>query len=234
MRHDDDPSPSPEPLYPEEAPRGFADIDGGYPVETHLEDIPTADPADATPPPASPVSGRQLHNPLPAPSPAAEEVEDWYGPEPARANWRALIPIAVLISATGLGIWLAIPSSDPTAAPVPSTSAEPQTPQQHDISEPPAVWHVPSRHATPARSQTASPRPATSRTNSPRPTSSTPRPTVRPSSLATVTITTRVTVTPRPSRAPAEHGPEEPPRGASPTPPACLTWSDCHDGPPNG
>lgn len=223
MRHDDDRPPPPEPLDQEEGPRGFADIDGGYPVETDLDE---PHPADSTPPPASPVSGRRLHNPLPTPPPPPEEDEDWYGPEPARANWRVIVPIAVLIISCGVGVWLAIPASDPAAAPAPNTLTTPRALPHQDATDRVTPRRTPFRRPTSTASRTTpSPPPV-----SPSRTSSTPRPT-RP---ATVTITTKVTITSKASHPPSDHGPEEPPSNLPRTVPTCLTWSDCHDGPPKG
>ncbi|MEV0315545.1 hypothetical protein [Nonomuraea fuscirosea] len=218
MRHDDD-----RPFEQEEGPRGFADIDGGYPVETDLDE---PHPADSTPPPASPLSGRRLHNPLPTPSPAPEEDEDWYGPEPARASWRVIVPIAVLIISCGVGVWLAIPSSNPTAAPPPSTSTTPQALPQQDA----------THRATPRRTPFRRPTPTPSRTTPSHPTTSPSRTSsmLRPTRHATVTITTKVTVTSKAPHPLSHHGPEEPPSNGPHTLTTCLTWSDCHDGPPKG
>ncbi|MGR6924536.1 hypothetical protein ACU635_60685 [[Actinomadura] parvosata] len=229
MRPDDRLFPGPH------RPRAFTDAtDGGYPVETDLEPDPTPgrqDPPadDDPPPPPSPVSGRALHNPLPPVRQATTVEDDWYGPEPARARWRVITPIAVLIASAALGIWLALPASRPPQAstPAPSPATSPST----RVSDQPAAPRTSTPRASTTRAPSRTPRPASTRTPAPRRQRTMPPATERPPP----TVTTTVTITTRPTRTPAAHGPEEPPRPASPAPPtrACLTWDDCHDDPPD-
>ncbi|WP_220040492.1 hypothetical protein, partial [Nonomuraea aridisoli] len=169
MRPDDPPQLPDEHLpYPGyEGPRGFADVDGGYPVEKHVTEAAQPDrrgpqapedaEADAPGPPASPRTGRLLHNPLPPVEPPDSD-DAWYGPEPERANWRMIAPIAVLLACAGLGVWLAFPSSTEQNAsvPAPSSPSVQRTLTQRPAQDPATRWPTPTR-LTPAE------RPATRR-----------------------------------------------------------------------
>ncbi|GAA4991199.1 hypothetical protein HD597_000064 [Nonomuraea thailandensis] len=237
MRPDDRLFPDPDP--DSEAPRAFTDAaDGGYPIETDLDPDPHPAPQslptdEDLPPPPSPLSGRRLHNPIPAAPTAAAADDDWYGPEPARSRWRIITPIATLVASAGLGIWLALPTTPPPQANAP-TSPSTAHPTAPPSSGTPAARHTFTPRPTTARTRATSPtpRPEPTRTRSPRPQQTTARPSPDPHPA----ITTTVTLTVRPTRARTGTGPEEPPRPTPPTTrtPACLTWDDCHDDPPTG
>ncbi|MDP4511836.1 hypothetical protein [Nonomuraea turcica] len=251
-----------------EGPRGFSDVDGGYPIEEDLieEDAtgaaqggkqvqPAQDPeADSLVPPASPVAGRRLHNPLPAAAPSDDDAF-WYGPEPERVTWKVIAPIAVLLVCAGLGVWLAIPSATEQGAQPPPASPTPgRTLSQRPVPDPATRWPTPTwrtpTSSTPTVRRTprtsATPAPTPSRVSSPPPArqSTTIRPSAtrppQPQPTVTVTRKVKVTVTPTPKRTRPQDGPEEPPGPptrppASPRPsPTCVTWGDCHDTPPKG
>ncbi|MGV9387243.1 hypothetical protein ACWDRB_66515 [Nonomuraea sp. NPDC003707] len=263
MRPDDPlnlPAGSPYDDY--DGPRGFADVGGGYPVEEDTAEAPrdgagrqTSPAAEADPPdrPASPVAGRRLHNPLPGSMPVDDD--DWYGPEPERAPWRMIAPIAVLAACAGIGVWLAVPSAtEQTAQPLASPTPE-QALSRRPVQDPATTWwptptprassRTPAGRRTPTPSTT--PTPTLSRASSP---PASQRSTIRPfptrppqpSPKPTVTVTKKVTIAPKPTRTRTRHagGPEEPPGGsAHPTTgaqpsPTCVTWGDCHDDPPKG
>ncbi|MFI7643920.1 hypothetical protein [Nonomuraea sp. NPDC049400] len=258
----DDPPhlPGDSPYDDYDGPRGFADVDGGYPVEEDLAEPASAGEKGRPPPPerpaspvspVSPVVGRRLHNPLPGIQPPDDD--DWYGPEPARATWRTIAPIAVLIVAAGLGVWLAIPSATEQALPPGPASPTPeQTPDPGHVQDPPTrqpiPWQTPRWTPTPRRTPSPSATPARtpSRASSPSPsrrvTARPARPfvTSAPQPRSTVTVTKKVTLPPKPERTRHAGGPEEPPgRGSRPTGrarswPTCHTWGDCHDDPPKG
>ncbi|MFD0479904.1 hypothetical protein ACFQ0B_76020 [Nonomuraea thailandensis] len=150
MRPDDRLFPDPDP--DSEAPRAFTDAaDGGYPIETDLDPDPHPAPQslptdEDLPPPPSPLSGRRLHNPIPAAPTAAAADDDWYGPEPARSRWRIITPIATLVASAGLGIWLALPTTPPPQANAPTS------PSTAHPTAPPSSGTPAARHTfTPAR-----------------------------------------------------------------------------------
>ncbi|MFB9471631.1 hypothetical protein ACFFR3_19080 [Nonomuraea salmonea] len=226
MRHDDPPELPDNHLFPGyEGPRGFADaLDGGYPIETDLE-TPPHKPEKDLGPPATPIRGGPLHNPLPPPQPRRFSEDDWYAPEPARARWKIAVPIAVLIASVGFGIWLAIPTDNPPPRAIPATPTVTITPD----------LPIRSLSTTPTARRTPTPHRSTQTSTPPSVTRSPKRPATRPSKRPqpTVTITTAVTITLRPRTPPSAQGLEEPPRTTT-TEQACLTWDDCHDDPPKG
>ncbi|MER7369453.1 hypothetical protein [Nonomuraea wenchangensis] len=256
MRHDDPPDLPEESPYPGyDGPRGFDDACGGYPIE---EEPPTPSPSnpDGPPPadlpPASPRTGRRLHNPLPGIQPVHDD-DAWYGPEPDRARWKVITPIALLLVSAGVGVWLALPASQqaPTAHPEPATTS-PTTPTSSPHPERASAtrWAPPSQprsSRTPASStptpplHSASPRQSPTHTPPPRtpPHSTSPTPPPQPRPIVTITRKVTITSTLRPTSLPTDDGPEEPPAptsrttGTSPGP-TCVTWGDCHDNPPKG
>ncbi len=233
--------PSDPPNLPEgrfdgdEGPAAFADVGAGYPVELGPDRRnPSADGGkpDA---PLTPINTRRLHHPPPAP---ATDDEDEF--EPARTDWRKLMPLTfTLVAAIGLGTWLAL-------APLGQHTTEPDEPFSY-VQRTPPTRHPPTT-AQPSPSPTlsatrtsASPRRTASTKPRPSPTSSAKKPSRRPSDrpvrrassrpAVTVTETARAapTRTAR-TRAPRRGGPEEPP--GTLLAPTCLTWAECHDGPP--
>ncbi|HEX4818146.1 MAG TPA: hypothetical protein VFV66_35850 [Nonomuraea sp.] len=240
MRNDPPDLPD-EPYDGYDGPRGFADVDGGYPIEDDSPGLPPRSGPDRQPAdvnsPASPVAGRRLHNPLPPAIPATDHDDEWYGPEPDRARWKVIVPIAVLAACVGLGVWLALPPSQQAAPP--SVQPGPASPTAERMLSRRPVQDQATRRPTPtARTETppAVRTPAPSRTPTPtstRPSSTAPSAmsTVRPSTTPpaqprrqpqpTATFTQRVTITVTPTvtptgtrtgTPPVGSGPEEPPR----------------------
>ncbi|MCA2190615.1 hypothetical protein [Nonomuraea cavernae] len=213
-----------------EGPSAFADVGDGYPVELGPDQQDSApgspaDDGDADTPP-TPVNTRRLH-PLPSPAPARDD--DWDEFEPARTDWRKIIPLVVtLAAAIGIGVWLAIiPTGQQVTEPEePSPYAQRTSPTR----QPPPITAEPRPRPTLTSAlprRTASTKPHAS----PSPSAKTPerRASAEPTVTATKTVRTTTTPTRTRARTPRHGGPEEPPLS-----PNCLTWADCHDEPPQG
>ncbi|MEV0151890.1 MULTISPECIES: hypothetical protein [unclassified Nonomuraea] len=258
MRDDQAPHlPEGRPYPGYEGPLGFADVDGGYPVDvgdsTGTQDDPDDGPAEHQPhqdahPAASP-GGRRLHNPLPPVSAAADDHDDWYDASPPSTDWARIVPIGlVLTAAVGVGIWLAIPTSDQHAAPpsTPSPTRQATTrpprevPSRLTATARPTPWWTPSASSWPSRTTTPTRTPSPKASPSRRPTATTTAAPVTRRPQPTITVTRTVKTTTRASPTLRDDGPVEPPgtRASFPTgaPPSatCETWSDCHDEPPGG
>lgn len=212
-----------------EGPAAFADLGDGYPVELGPDKFDADPPSPADDEdgdaPLTPVNARRLLHPLP-PAPASDD--DWDEFEPARTDWRKLIPPTfTLAAAISLGTWLAIvPKGQQVTEPSEPPSYAQHTPQtfQPGPTDPSTTRTPASQRRSTATKPSASPTPSTKKPSR--------RASSRPTTTVTKTVSTTATATATRTRTPRHEGPEEPP--GTLFSPACLTWAECHDEPPRG